>query len=135
MITRRSVLGLMAGAFAFIAAPGLMRQALAVERVPFDRAAFDAALKAGKPVLVDVSATWCITCKQQHVVLDKLFALPKFAGFTVFSVDYDSEKDVMRSFGVQQRATLIVFKGGKEVGRSSWQTGEAAIETLLAKAV
>lgn len=135
MITRRRVLGLMAGALAFVATPGLLRQAFAVERVPFDRAAFDAALQAGKPVLVDISATWCITCKQQHVVLDILFALPKFAGFTVFSVDYDSEKDVMRSFGVQQRATLIVFKGGKEVGRSSWQTGEAAIETLLAKAV
>ena len=41
----------------------------------------------------------------------------------------------MRSFGVQQRATLIAFKDGKEVDRSSWQTSEAAIEALLAKAV
>ena len=109
--------------------------ALAAERVPFDRSAFEAALKTGKPVLVDVSATWCTTCKQQHTVLDKLFAMPKFAGFTVFEVDYDTEKDIMRSFGVQQRATLIAFKDGKEVDRSSWQTSEAAIEALLAKAV
>jgi thiol-disulfide isomerase/thioredoxin len=112
-----------------------LRPAFAVERVPFERAAFEAALKAGKPVLVDISATWCITCKQQHIVLDKLFATPKFAGFTVFAIDYDTEKDLMRSFGAQSRATLIVFKDGKEVGRSSWQTSEAAIASLLSKAV
>ena len=134
MITRRTALGLMAGTLASIAMPGLLRPAFAAERVPFDRAAFDATLKTGAPVLVDVSATWCITCKQQHIVLDKLFAMPKFAGFTVFEVDYDTEKDIMRSFGVQQRATLIAYKGGQEVGRSSWQTSETAIEALLAKA-
>ena len=135
MITRRTALGLMAGALAFIAMPGLLRPAFAVERVPFDRSAFEGALKAGQPVLVDISATWCITCKQQHIVLDKLFAQPKYAGFTVFTVDYDTEKDIMRSFGAQQRATLIAFKDGKEVGRSSWQTGEAEIAALLSKAV
>ena len=135
MITRRTALGLTAAALAFAAIPGLSRPAYAARRVPFDRAAFDAALAAGKPVLVDVSATWCITCKAQHIVLDKLFAEPKFAGFTVFAIDYDSQKDLMRSFGVQQRATLIVFKDGKEVGRSSWQTSEAAIASLLSKAV
>ena len=135
MITRRTALGLMASALAFIAMPPLLRSAFAAERVPFDRAAFAAALKTGAPVLVDVSATWCITCKQQATVLDKLFAMPKFAGFTVFTVDYDTEKDVMRSFGVQQRATLIAYRSGEEVGRLSWQTSEATIEALLAKAV
>ncbi len=136
MITRRTALGLMAGALVAIAAPAaLLSPALAAGRVPFDRSAFDAALATGQPVLVDVSATWCITCKQQHMVLDKLFTQPKFAGFTVFTVDYDTQKDIMRSFGVQQRATLIAFKDGKEVGRSSWQTSEAAIAALLAKAV
>ncbi len=135
MITRRAALGLMTGALAVAALSALPGAASAAERVPFDRAAFEAALKTGGPVLVDVSATWCITCKQQHVVLDRLFAEPKYAGFTVFTVDYDTEKDVMRSFGVQQRATLIAFKGGKEVDRASWQTSEAAIAALLAKAV
>ena len=135
MITRRTALGLMAGTLAIAAQAALPHAALSAERVPFDRAAFEAALKTGKPVLIDVSATWCSTCKQQHTVLDKLFAMPKFAGFTVFTVDYDTEKDVMRSFGVQQRATLIAFKDGKEVDRSSWQTSEAAIDALLAKAV
>jgi len=135
MITRRTALGLMAGTLAIAAQAALPHAALAAERVPFDRAAFEAALKTGKPVLIDVSATWCITCKQQHIVLDKLFAQPEFAGFMVFTVDYDTQKDIMRSFGVQQRATLIAFKDGKEVDRSSWQTSEAAIAALLAKAV
>ena len=135
MITRRAALCFIPGALIASTIPGVLRPAFAVERVPFDRPAFEAALKSGKPVLVDVSATWCITCKAQHVVLDKLFATPRFAGFTVFAVDYDTQKDVMRSFGVDQRSTLIVFKGGHEIDRSSWQTSEAAIATLLAKAV
>ena len=135
MTTRRTALGLMAGAFALIAVSGLAGSASATERVPFDRAAFDAALKSGGPVLIDVAATWCGTCAQQHKVLAGLFTRPQYDHFTVFEIDYDTQKDLMRSFGVQQRATLIAFKDGAEVGRLSWQTSQAAIEALLAKAV
>jgi thioredoxin len=135
MITRRTALGLIAGALALVAIPGASRFASAADRVAFDRAAFDAALKTGKPVLIDVSATWCSTCAQQRKVLAGLFAEPKFEPFTVFEIDYDTQKDLMRSFGVQQRATLIAFKGGAEVGRLSWETSQAAIQALLDKAV
>lgn len=69
IITRRTALRLTAGELAIAALPVRPGFALAAERVPFDRAAFEAALKAGQPVLVDVSATWCITCKQQHATL------------------------------------------------------------------
>lgn len=51
----------------------------------------------------------------------------------VFEVDFDSQKDILREFGVQQQSTLIAFKGGKEVGRSVGQTSAAAIENLLNK--
>ena len=135
MITRRAALRLMAAAVAFAALPAALRAARAEETVAFDRAAFDAALKSGKPVLVDVSATWCITCKAQHNVLGALFKMPEFGGFIVFAVDYDTEKDVMKSFGVRDRSTLIAFKGGAEVARLSWETSQAAIEALLTKAL
>ena len=125
---------MMAGAIAVLAVPGL-RSALAAERVKFDRAAFDAALKSGKPVLVDVSATWCVTCKAQNNVLAGLMKKPEFAALTIFEVDYDTEKAVMQSFGVRDRSTLIAFKSGAEVDRLSWETSEAAISALLGKAL
>ncbi len=130
-ISRRTILGLGSAAL-FMAA---VASADAVDRAAFDRAAFDAAVGAGGPVLVDVNAPWCTTCRAQSKALGALFAKPEYAGYQVFVVDYDTEKDVMRSFKATQRSTLIVFSGGKEAGRLVGDTSPAAIEALLAKGV
>lgn len=128
MITRRSLFAL--GSAACLLA--LASTAGAVERTAFDRAAFESAVAGGGPVLVDVYAPWCTTCKAQSKALDKLFRKPGYAGYRVFVVDYDSEKDVMRSFGASQRSTLIVFGAGAERGRVVGDTQADAIEALLA---
>jgi thioredoxin len=129
MVTRRSLLGLISAVALF----GAMPVAGAVERIPFDPAAFDAAVAAGGPVLVDVFAPWCTTCRAQGKALGTLFKAPDYKGYQVFVVDYDSEKDVMRRFGASQRSTLIVFSGGSERGRLVGDTRAASIEALLAK--
>ena len=54
-------------------------------------------------------------------------------GFAGVRVDFDSQKDVLRRFGVQRQSTLIVFKGATEMGRSVGDTGKTSIEALLAK--
>ena len=128
MITRRSLLALATAAGLLALAP----PAGAAERTAFDRAAFDAAVAAGGPVLVDVYAPWCTTCRAQSKALDRVFRKPEYAGYRVFVVDYDSGKDVMRSFGATQRSTLIVFSGGVERGRVVGDTRAEAIEALLA---
>jgi hypothetical protein len=70
------------------------------------------------------------TCRAQSKALDAL----RRAGIRgyQFVVDYDSEKDVMRSFGTSQRSTLIVFSGGRETGRLIGDTQRDTIEALLA---
>src|SRR4051794_18915025 len=40
--------------------------------VPFSAAAFKAAQAAGNPILVEIHADWCPTCKAQVPILDKL---------------------------------------------------------------
>jgi thioredoxin 1 len=135
MIDRRALLGLLAVAPTVLATGWFATGGLAAERVRFDRAAFEAAVAAGGPVLIDVFAPWCTTCRAQSAVLADLFARPEFSDFRVFVVDYDTEKDIMRSFGVQQRSTLIAFSGGVEVGRIVGDTRPAAIEALLAAAI
>jgi len=128
MITRRTVLALLSSATLIAVASA----AGAVERVAFDRATFDAAVASGGPVLVDVNAPWCTTCRAQGKALGKLFRAPEYAAYRVFVVDYDTEKDVMRSFGATQRSTLIVFSGGAERARLVGDTKAASIEALLA---
>lgn len=109
--------------------------ALALDKSAFSQAAFDAAMKAGKPVLIDVSAPWCPTCKAQAPILSELAKQPRFKNLVVFNVDFDSQKDALRGFKAQRQSTLIVFKGGAEMGRSVGDTNKASIEALLARAI
>jgi thiol-disulfide isomerase/thioredoxin len=103
----------------------------AFQTKPFDAASFKAAQSAGEPLLVDVFAPWCPTCKAQQQVLDKLKDKPEFAKLTIFKVDFDNQPDVVRDFGARSQSTLIAYKGATETGRSAGDTNPASIETLL----
>jgi thioredoxin 1 len=109
--------------------------ALAIERVPFDRAAFDAAQEAGDPILVHVTADWCEVCQAQKPIVAELTAMRDLASIKVFNVDFDAQKDVLRAFRVQFQSTMIVFKGTNEVGRATGETDPARIRALLELAI
>lgn len=102
---------------------------------PFDAAKFDALLKAGKPVLISVHADWCPTCKAQEPIVDELLKTPELRGIAALRVDFDKQKDAVRRFMAQYQSTLIVFKGGVEVGRSTGETRREGIAALLRKAI
>jgi thiol-disulfide isomerase/thioredoxin len=105
------------------------------DRKTFDEKDFAAAQSQGKSILVDVSAPWCPTCQAQKPIIEKLAADPRFKDLTIFEVDFDSRKDVLRKFGARVQSTLIVFKGSKETGRSVGSTDESAIADLLDKSL
>lgn len=102
---------------------------------PFQGAAFEAAQQAGKPILVTVHADWCPTCRAQEPVITKLLQEPKYRDFAVYRVDFDKQKKVVKRFGAQYQSTLIVFKGAKEVARSTAQTAPEVIAAQLDKAL
>ena len=99
----------------------------------FEQAAFDEAQASGKPILLHVFANWCETCHAQRAALDKLEADAAFANYVVFAIDFDTQKDVMLSFGATSRSTLIAFKGKTEVGRLVGDTKLAKIKALMSK--
>lgn len=105
--------------------------AQAAEPVNFTDDAFAAAQQAGKPILVDVNASWCPTCARQRPILDKFEHSAELGDLTVFTVDFDSQKDVLREFNVQQQSTLIVFNGKMEKGRATGITDPDEIHALL----
>jgi thiol-disulfide isomerase/thioredoxin len=105
--------------------------ATALEQKPFAAEDFKAAQDAGKPVVVHVTAPWCPTCKAQHQVIDELAKKPDYASLTLYQVDFDSQKDVLKTFRVASQSTLIAFKGATETARLVGQTDAKAIENLF----
>jgi len=107
--------------------------ARAGEPQPYDPQAFAAAQAAQKSILVEIYASWCPTCAEQRPILSALEKTPELSDLVVFSVDFDSQKDIVRQFGAQMQSTLIVFKGKIEKGRSTGETDPGAIKALLMK--
>lgn len=132
MLTRKVFLGGILAAVLSVA--GIATSAFANNTVaPFSEAAFKSAQVAGRPILVEIHADWCPTCKAQKPILDRLTSDAKFKEFQVFRVDFDAQKAEVKKFGAQMQSTLIVFKGAKETGRSVGDTNEASIASLLDK--
>jgi hypothetical protein len=51
----------------------------------------------------------------------------------MMTIDFDSQKDLLKNFKVTMQSTIISFKGGKEVGRSVGDSTRNGIEALYKK--
>lgn len=101
----------------------------------FDQTVFDRLLKEGKPVLIAVHADWCATCRAQEIFLKELLKTPLYNNLQVLRVDFDRQKKAVRAFRVRMQSTLIVFKNGIEVGRSTADTDRDSVALMLRKAL
>lgn len=123
-------------ALALIAFGGFIQQTSAVAAsTAYSDTAFQAAQASGVPILVEVHASWCPTCKAQAPIIDQLTSQDKFKDMKILRIDFDSQKAEVRKFGAQMQSTLIVFKGKSEVGRSVGDTKRDSIAALLDKAL
>jgi thioredoxin 1 len=129
-LTRRTVMA----ALLSLSATTAFAQSAASE-AKFTPAAFAAAQAAGKPIIVEVSAPWCPTCKVQAPIIKSLTGKPEFKNVTILKVDFDSQKDVLQSLNVSRQSTLIAFKGKTETSRSIGDTTAAGIENLFKSAI
>jgi len=107
--------------------------ASAGETRPFDQTTFEQLQAAGKPVLIDVYADWCPTCKQQAPIVAALMAAPEFKDYTVLKVNFDTQKDVRRMLNASQQSTFIVYRGKQEKARSTGDTAKESIAAMLRK--
>jgi thiol-disulfide isomerase/thioredoxin len=129
MLTRRT-LALLAAVPAIAALP-----AAAAERQAFTDAAFEAAQAAGRPILIEVTAPWCPTCRAQKPHVDAVVADPRMREAVLLSIDFDSQKDALRRLSVTRQSTLIALRGREERGRATGVTDGTAIRDLLFRAL
>lgn len=73
-------------------------------------------------VLVDFFATWCGPCQMLSPIIDELsdeFEKDFPGKISVCKLDIDSCADIARNYNVMSVPTLILFKDGKEIHRTT----------------
>lgn len=127
LIAIAAILGLAVG--------GLWNPGMAGTERPYEAGAFASAQEAGKPILIDVTASWCPTCARQRPIIAKLLQADEFAELVVFTIDYDADYNTAVAFKAYLQSTLIVFKGKNERGRSTGDTRQDSIRSLMQAAM
>jgi len=82
-----------------------------------DRNFQEEVLKSTIPVLVDFWAPWCMPCRMLAPTIEKL-AEENQGKLKVCKLNTDENQNISAQYGIQGIPTLIVFKEGKEVGRT-----------------
>lgn len=91
-------------------------------------------LASTKPVLVDFWAPWCGPCKMLGPVIEKL-AKDLEAQVTVGKLNVDESPQSAGAYDVQGIPTLILFKDGKEVARTSGFKPEPQLRQFIFDAI
>ena len=82
------------------------------------------------PVIVDFWAPWCLPCKELDGPMSQV--AEKLAGRArVVRVNLDWSGGIARRYGVQALPTVLIFKGGELVGRSTGGASAQELEDLL----
>ena len=103
---------------------------LSLTDADFERVVRDAEV----PVLVDFYADWCGPCKMMAPTLDAL-ARDRAGEVLVAKLDTDANPQTSLRFGIRSIPTLIVFRGGAEVGREMGAGPRPRLEALVGAAL
>lgn len=132
---RRHVLGLMGLAGGALVAGPLW----AAAPVDYTPEIFAKAEAEGRVIFLDFSATWCPTCRAQGRAIEALRqANPAYDAKILFlRVDWDAwgDGELSQRLAIPRRSTLVVLKGGAEIGRIVADTDSAAIQALMDQAL
>mgnify|MGYP001225760573 FL=1 len=82
------------------------------------------------PVLVDFWAVWCMPCRMMAPIVEDLANSWK-GKVKVGKLNTDEAPEIAAKYGIQAIPTLLIFQGGKEVGRIVGYVPKKTIEEKL----
>ena len=86
-----------------------------------------------KPVLVDFWAPWCSYCRRIGPALDKIAQSRE--DILVVKVNIDEEPDLAQQERIEVIPTLVVYKGGYDLGSIVAPESKARIDAFLKEAL
>ena len=97
-----------------------------------------AELAAGKTVVLDFTASWCISCLSQGRAIRALRdANPAYdKTITVVDVDWDTYKNTVltEKYGITNRGSLVFLRGDKVIAQTFTHSSKADLKAMLDQA-
>jgi thioredoxin 2 len=87
--------------------------------------------RATLPVVVDFWAGWCGPCRAVAPEVERL-ARERAGSVVVCKVDTEALPDVAGSYGIRSIPTMLLFRAGREAGRTSGAMPASEIAARLA---
>ncbi len=81
-------------------------------------------------VLVDFSAPWCVPCRLQEPIIEKLATAYQDRA-SVYAINVDHFQEIAANLQIRNIPTLIIFKDGKEMERIIGLQTEAVLAEAL----
>lgn len=95
---------------------------------------FDEIIGSKDICVVDFSASWCGPCRMMAPVLEDIS--DKYKGkYFFYQIDIDSAEELANKFKIEAVPTMVVFKKGTEIDRTSGYQDFEEFERFLNNAV
>ena len=91
---------------------------------------FDAIIGSDKVCICDFSASWCGPCRMLAPIMEDISDKYK-KKYYFYQIDIDSAEELAEKFNVEVVPTIIVFKNGKELSRTTGYQSYEEIEKFI----